>query len=121
MNMSDSEAIRLKLRAMMRATLNDEKVGDDSLGQAVELVRNRESVEGATDEELRSELRRLHDEPLDPDDPQQVADEFKAMQYGSMGLTRPVARGRAAAKFVANIRQLSNDAAARPQPRALLV
>ncbi|MFC4019877.1 hypothetical protein ACFOW4_18300 [Micromonospora sp. GCM10011542] len=106
MTMNDPEAVRLEFRAMMRTILRQEKVGDDTLGRTVELVRSRESVEGATDEELRVELRRLHAEPLDHDDPQQITDEFTAMRYGSMGLSRPSTQGRAMAKFVANSRRL---------------
>ena len=108
MNVNDPEAVRLQFRAVMRNILRHEKVGEDTLGRTVELVRIRESVEGATDEELRVELRRLHAEPLDRDDPQHVSDEFTAMQYGSMGLSRPPAKGQAMAKFVANSRRLQN-------------
>lgn len=108
MNMGDAEAVRLEFRAMMRNTLRHEQVDDDTLGRTVELVRRRESVEGASDEELRVELRRLHGEPLDPDDLQQVTDEFTAMRYGSLGLSRPSARGRAIATFAANARRLNN-------------
>jgi hypothetical protein len=108
MDLNDPEAIRLEFRAMMRAILRHEKVGEDSLGRTVELVRSRESVEGATDEELRVELRRLHGEPLDHHDPQHVTDELTAMRYGSMGLSRPSAKGRGMAKFAANSRRLRN-------------
>ena len=111
MNMNDPNAVAVEFRAMMRAILRDEKVGEDTLGKLVELTRRR-STDDITDAELRVALRGLHAEAVDPSEPQDVADEFISMQRESYGATRAstedAARGRAMAKFVANSRRLKN-------------
>ncbi|MCW3845381.1 hypothetical protein ONA70_35495, partial [Micromonospora yasonensis] len=71
----DSDAVTVTFLSMMRAVLRAEKVGEDSLGRTVELARRWWGTGDAADAQLAAALRESHGEPVDVDDPRQVADE----------------------------------------------
>ena len=77
-----------------------------------------------TDAELKVALRRLHGEPVNPDDPRDVADEFASMRYGSYGETRVLprerARNQAIARFAANARRLRDGEITREEFERIL-
>ncbi|MGW5671920.1 hypothetical protein [Micromonospora sp. NPDC003776] len=99
----DSDAVTVTFLSMMRAVLRAERVGEDSLGRTVELARQ---WWGTSDAQLASALRELHGEPVDVDDPRQVADEATALGVESGLVTPPNPRGAAIARFAANARRL---------------
>ncbi|MGW4500421.1 hypothetical protein ACWENR_17625 [Micromonospora sp. NPDC004336] len=105
MIMDDSDATTVRFLRMMRATLREEKVGEDTLGRTVELARDW-GTSGAADARLRAALRRLHGESPDPDDPRQVADECAGLDPGDDPDPGAAARGRAIGRFAANARRL---------------
>lgn len=101
----ETDAVTLIFRSMMRALLRTEKVGEDTLGRTVELARQW-GTSPAADARLAVALRELHGEPVDPDDPGQVADEATSVAAAN-GLLFESDPGRAAtAKYVANMRRL---------------
>lgn len=99
----DSDAVTVTFLSMMRAVLRAEKVGEDSLGRTVELARR---WWGTSDAQLAAALRALHGEPVDVDDPRQVADEATALGVESGLVTPPDPRGAGIARFAANARRL---------------
>lgn len=121
--MHDDEAVAVEFRAMMRSILRHEKVGEDTFNQVFALVQ-RWSNGHLTDAELKVALRRLHGEPVNPDDPRDVADEFASMRYGSYGETRVLprerARNQAIARFAANARRLRSGEITREEFERIL-
>ncbi|MFR9779875.1 hypothetical protein ACL02O_27940 [Micromonospora sp. MS34] len=105
----DSDAVTVTFLSMMRAVLRAERVGEDSLGRTVELARRWWGTGDAADAQLAVALRELHGEPVDTDDPRQVADEATALSVESGLLTPPDPRGAALARFAANARRLRTD------------
>ncbi|WP_433280371.1 hypothetical protein [Micromonospora sp. CA-244673] len=102
----DSDAVTVTFLRMMRAELRAERVGEDSLGRTVDLARRWWGAGDVADARLAAALRELHDEPVDTDDPRQVADEVTALAADSGLLTSPDPRGAAIARFAANARRL---------------
>lgn len=102
----DSDAVTVTFLRMMRAELRAERVGEDSLGRTVDLARRWWGAGDVADARLAAALRELHDEPVDTDDPRQVADEVTALAADSGLLTQPDPRGAAIARFAANARRL---------------
>ncbi|MEU1688504.1 hypothetical protein [Micromonospora sp. NPDC005707] len=102
----DSDAVTVTFLRMMRAELRAERVGEDSLGRTVDLARRWWGAGDVADARLAAALRELHDEPVDTDDPRQVADEVTALAADSGLLTPPDPRGAAIARFAANARRL---------------
>ncbi|MGV9810060.1 hypothetical protein [Micromonospora chersina] len=102
----DSDAVTVTFLSMMRAALRAERVGDDSLGRTVELARRLWGAGDVQDARLAAALRELHGEPVDTDDPRQVADAATALAVDTGLLTPPDPRGAAIARFAANARRL---------------
>ncbi|MER5335814.1 hypothetical protein [Micromonospora sp. NPDC002717] len=105
MIMDDADATTVRFLRMMRATLREEKVGEDTLGRTVELARAWGTSEAA-DAQLRAALRRLHGESPDSGDPRQVADECVGLDPDGVPDPATAARGRAIGRFAANARRL---------------
>lgn len=102
----DSDAVTVTFLRMMRAVLRTERVGEDTLGRTVDLARRWWGAGDVADARLAAALRELHGEPVDTDDPRQVADEVTALAVDSGLLTPPDPRGAAMARFAANARRL---------------
>lgn len=120
MDVTDSDAVVVAFRAIVRHLLRHEKVGDDTLGTLFELVRRRENGE-LTDAQLRSAVRHLLDGgPVDVSDPQVVNDEFEAMVRKSYVFTEQPDRGRLIARFAANARRLKDGEITRAEFEAIM-
>ncbi|MFC0032187.1 hypothetical protein ACFFMM_21965 [Micromonospora chaiyaphumensis] len=102
----DSDAVTVTFLRLMRAELRAERVGEDSLGRTVDLARRWWGGGDAAEARLADALRELHGEPVDTDDPRQVADAATALAADSGLLTPPDPRGAAVARFAANARRL---------------
>ncbi|SCF13269.1 hypothetical protein GA0074695_3698 [Micromonospora viridifaciens] len=101
----DSDAVTFTFLSMMRAIVRTEKVGEDTLGRTVELAR-RWGTSAAADAQLAAALRELHGEPVDTDDPRQVADEAISLAADNGLLRERDPRRAAIARFAANARRL---------------
>lgn len=101
----EADAVALIFDSMMRNLLRTEKTGEDTLGRTVELARQW-GTSDAADAQLAVALGELHGEPVDAEDPGQVADEATAILVENGLLTEPDARGAAIARFAANARRL---------------
>ncbi|MFJ8582139.1 hypothetical protein [Micromonospora sp. NPDC093277] len=101
----ESDAVTVTFLSMMRAILRTEKVGEDTLGRTVELAR-RWGTSATADAQLAAALRELHGEPVDTDDPGQVADEAVSSAAEGGLLVERDPRGAWSARFAANARPL---------------
>ncbi|MFE9207083.1 hypothetical protein [Micromonospora sp. NPDC007230] len=115
----DSDAVTVLFHRMMRAELRAEKVGEDTLGRTVDLARSW-GTGPAADARLAVALRELHGEPVDPDDPRQVADEARSLATASGLAPEPDLRGAGMARFVANVRRLRNGEITRAEFEEIL-
>ncbi|MCW3819240.1 hypothetical protein ONA91_32840 [Micromonospora sp. DR5-3] len=115
----DSDAVTVMFHRMMRAALRAEKVGEDTLGRTVELARSWGASPSA-DARLAVALRELHGEPVDPDDPRQVADEARSLAAASGLAPEPDPRGAGMARFVANVRRLRSGEITRAEFEEIL-
>lgn len=102
----DSDAVTVLFHRMMRATLRAEKVGEGTLGRTVALARRLWGTGANADAHLAAALRELHGEPVDPDDPRQVAAEARSLAAANGLAPEPDRRGAGMARFVANVRRL---------------
>src|SRR3954468_8463348 len=102
----DSDAVTITFLRIMRAVLRAERVGEDTLGRTVDLAQRWWGAAAVAAARLAAALRELHGEPVDTDDPRQVADAATALAVDSGLLTPPDPRGAAVARFAANARRL---------------